>query len=202
MRTALLTITTLAALAAGAAPADAQVALIPKVGAFSPSGDLGDFDGNTQELEGSFAVGLAAEFGLPVLPFDIRAGFDYATDTKVTREGLGDAGSAPNATLLALTADAVIRGGSGILQPYFLFGGGIKRYDISEDELRSGNQDVILDEDQSDFAGHVGAGLALGLGIVSVTFEVSDYISQFEAADGNSELQNDLFFMLGARIGF
>ncbi|MGH7481582.1 MAG: hypothetical protein ACRELV_05460 [Longimicrobiales bacterium] len=195
---------TTAALALAAAPAAAQggLALIPKIGAFAPLSDLGEAEGSVQELEGSLAVGLAAEVGLPVLPFDLRAGFDYATDTKVSSEGLGEEGSADEVTLLALTADAVFRRDTGgLLQPYLLLGGGIKRYDISREEVQAGDPDVILDEDESDVTGHLGLGLGLGLGLLTVTAEISDYISQFEGTDGESELQNDLYLMVGARVG-
>ncbi|MGH7475154.1 MAG: hypothetical protein ACRELD_02600 [Longimicrobiales bacterium] len=197
--TTLLVVTaTLVVCAADAAAQSIQI--VPKIGAFKAVSDLGEISGSPRELEGSLAVGLAAELGLGSLPFDLRANFDYATDTEVSSEGIGDPGSA-SGNLLAVTGDLVFRVGSGegLLAPYLLAGGGLKRYDINTDEIADPNFENIFDENQTKPTGHLGLGLGLGLGLISIVAELSDYISQFEA-EGGSELQHDVFGMLGVRV--
>ncbi len=195
---------TLAALAAvtalTAAPAAAQtLQILPKVGAFSPLSDLGDFNNGTQELKGSLAVGLAAEVKLGVLP-RLRVGFDYASDTEVSaKNGIGDRGSA-GPTMLALAADIVLPASGAPLSPYLLLGGGIKRYNFTRDDFSDPSIGSVFDANQSDPTGHVGAGLTLGLGAFGLNLEASDYISQFDAPGGESKLQHDLFATLGLRV--
>lgn len=185
------------------APLSAQtISLLPKVGGFAPLSDLQDANGGTQGLKGSLAIGLAAEMKLPVLP-RLRVGFDYATNSELSDSGIGATGSAPNATLLAVTGDLVLRPlSAGPIRPYGLLGAGIKHYDISTDELTDPDLQAIFDQNRSSFTGHLGAGLDISLGLLGVTVEASDYISRFDpGAAGNSKWQNDIFAMVGMRLG-
>lgn len=186
-----------AGLAGLAAPAHAQLLEIrPKVGAFAPASDLGSWDGNVQHLQGSLALGLAAELKLPVLP-RLRVGFDYATNTKVSvKGGIGQPGSG-GVTMLALTGDLVFRKSTGLLQPYLLVGGGIKRYNVSQSQLT--NTKTYLDNNQSDPTGQVGLGLDFSLGPLGLSVEASDYISRFDV-NGVNKLQHDIFTMLGVKL--
>lgn len=190
----------LAALAVAGTATHARAQLLqirPKIGAFSPLTDLGQWDGNVHNLQGSFAIGLAAEMKLPILP-RLRVGFDYATNSKLSvKNGLGPAGSG-GTTMLALTGDLVFRKNTGIVRPYALVGAGIKRYNISESQLTSPT--VVLDRSQSDFTGHLGAGLDFSLGLVGIGLEASDYISRFNV-NGQNKLQHDLFVMAGVNLG-
>ncbi len=192
-----------AALVLMAAPVSAQtISLLPKVGGFAPLSDLQDANGGVQELKGSLAIGLAAELKLPVLP-RLRVGFDYATNSELSDSGIGATGTAPNATLLAVTGDLVLRPlNAGPIRPYGLLGAGVKHYDISTDELTDPDLQAIFDHNQSNFTGHLGAGLDVGLGVLGVTVEASDYISRFDPGDaGDSKWQNDIFAMVGMRLG-
>ena len=187
---------------ATASPASAQLfQLVPKIGAFTPLSDLGEFSGSTRELQGSLALGLAAELKLPILP-RLRAGFDSATDTKISvAEGVGEPGSG-GTTLLAFTGDIVLRGGGlGPVAPYLLLGGGVKRYNFSEGDFSTISFGSVTDPDRSDLAAHIGGGLDFGVAGIGLRIEATDYISRFEAPDGK-RTQHDLFAMLGLSVGF
>jgi hypothetical protein len=169
------------------------VNIFPRVGVFRPSGELCECNNFDVKLRGGFAVGLSAEFGLPLLP-DIRASLDYAPRIGTTVDGT-DSPESDN-SLLALTADLVVNLSPPLspIKPYALLGGGFKRYDISSLGSTSGETDPTF---------HAGVGLSIGIGKFSLAAEASDYISWFnipEASDG--KLQNDIFIMAGIRIGF
>lgn len=207
----------LVALAAGAKDLNAQLPgpnlqLTPKIGAYVPVNELAVVSNavagnNPAELGGSLAIGLALELDLPLFPIDLRANLDYATDTRLS---VGDDAGDPQeaaATLLALSGDLVFRPVPAIapLQPYLLAGAGIKRYDFDEEDLEEGQIEDIF-ADKSNFAFHVGAGLNVRLlPSVSLLVEVTDYISRYKpesaAAGDDSKLQNDIFGMVGLRVG-
>jgi hypothetical protein len=186
-----------ACIAFGTVPADAQILkATPRIGMYLPAADLGELDGESISMDNSLAVGLGLELALPLLPFNLRANLDYATGTSVAsaREGL-DSVDMTDATLLALAADAVFRLPRAlVLQPYVFVGAGIKQYNFdttAPDTFAEG----------SDPALHLGGGLDLGLSGLSITLELSDYLSRFELVDGSSELQHDLFLSLGLSLG-
>lgn len=178
--------------------------LIPKIGAYLPANDLGEVPGVVEEIvaetKASLAVGLAAELDFPLSPWNVRANLDYATGSELSfEEGLQEREA--DATILALVGDLVFRPLPRVVvvQPYLLGGAGIKRYDFDTDDL--GGSLGNLFDDQSDFTVHLGAGLDIGLGPVAFMAELSDYISWFDVDGGNSEMQNDFFGMVGARVG-
>jgi hypothetical protein len=194
----------IAALLAAAAllpakPAAAQLVQIePKIGAFAPLSSLGFWNGDLRSLQGSFAIGLAAEVKPPVLP-RIRVGFDYATTNKISAQnGVGGPGSA-GPSLLALTGDFVFSPSEGRVRPYALIGAGIKRYNYSVSKVSDITTRGILDANQSDFTGHLGVGVDVGVGASGLRLELSDYVSHFDV-NGTSRLQHDLFVMLGLRV--
>ncbi len=201
MRKLLLTLAAGAApLLAAHAPAAAQtLELRPRIGAFVPASDLGSVNGDLRKLDGSLALGLSAEFKLPVLP-RLRVGFDYATDTKVSfSDGVGSAGSG-GVTLLASTVDLVLRPAPILFfSPYALVGAGLKRYNIDKQTLTSFDLQQIFDRNQSDFAAHLGLGADFRVGPLALTAELSDYISSFRA-DSGTRLQHDLFGMAGLSV--
>lgn len=185
------------AVAATAAPAEAQapnLQLVPKIGMSMPLGTLAD---NT-EIDMGLAFGLAAELVLPRLPFSVRANLDFAREADVTQR----TAAAPvlgQATILVVTGDIVLRPlpPTAVAQPYFLGGAGIKRHDIAigpvaDTPLRTGiTTRATL---------HVGGGFDVRLGPLSGVLEISDYISTFPDADGGSRLQNTIFGMIGFRV--
>lgn len=194
-------------LVAGAAGASAQrIQVVPRAGVFVSGSSLGEVREGTEaikaDLEGGLGVGLGIEFGMPLSPFGFRAGFDYATDSKISASGINEASGEAGAKLLAVAGDLVFRPLPRLLvvQPYLLAGAGVKRYDFEVSELGSGAEN-IFSESQTDFALHGGAGLDVSLGAIALRAEVSDYVSWFElGSGGEKEMQNDVFATVGLRI--
>src|SRR5690606_27209577 len=147
-------------LVAGAAGASAQrIQVVPRAGVFVSGSSLGEVREGTEaieaDLEGGLGVGLGIEFGMPLSPFGFRAGFDYATDSKISASGINEASGEAGAKLLAVAGDLVFRPLPRLLvvQPYLLAGAGVKRYDFEVSELGSGAAN-IFSESQTDFALH------------------------------------------------
>ena len=194
-------------LVAGAAGASAQrIQVVPRAGVFVSGSSLGEVREGTEaikaDLEGGLGVGLGIEFGMPLSPFGFRAGFDYATDSKISGSGISAGGGEAGAKLLAVAGDLVFRPLPRLLvvQPYLLAGAGVKRYDFEVSELNEGVRDVFS-ESQTDFALHGGAGLDVSLGAIALRAEVSDYVSWFELGSGSEkQMQNDVFATVGLRI--
>lgn len=186
------------ALASPPDSADAQALKVnPRLGVYVPMTDLGE---QTREgvaeavaLDNSLALGLGVEFRLPFIPFNLRANLDYATETAVTAEGLDD--EVDRVSLLALTGDVVLRlPRLVVVQPYFFVGGGLKQYGFDRG-------DVEGFRDASDPTLHLGGGLDLGFRSLSLTAQLSDYISWYELQDGDSQIQHDLFLSIGLAFG-
>lgn len=179
-----------------AAPVDAQFLKVnPRIGLYVPVGDLGDVSGETIALDNSLALGLGLEFGLPFLPFNLRANLEYASDVAVTHEGLDE--DAGRTTLLAVVGDAVFRLPRFVLvQPYLFAGGGLKQYDF---DIDSGDPGSF--RDSSDPTLHLGGGLDFGFGSFNLNAEVSDYVSWYELQGGDSQIQHDVFLMIGFSVG-
>ncbi|HEM46495.1 MAG TPA: hypothetical protein ENO23_05555 [Alphaproteobacteria bacterium] len=175
-----------------------DIRLNPRIGLYTPLTSLGEVGTETFELDNSLAVGLGIELDIAALPFGIRANMDYATSSSVDLEE-GSINETNETTLLAVAGDLVFRPlpRLAVLQPYLFGGAGLKQYDFSwEDTSREEF------EDASDFALHVGGGLDFGLGPLALNAEVGDYISWFEPEGAeDSEMQHDLFLMLGFSIG-
>jgi hypothetical protein len=184
-----------AALAAVAVlPAQAQVLKVnPRIGAYVPLSDLGELSGERISLDNSLAFGLAFELDLPVLPFNLRANLDYASDAAISDGGVDqDAG---RTTVLAVAADAVFRSRRAVLvQPYLVLGAGLRQYAFDA-------ADTAGFRDASDPALHLGGGLDLGFRSFSLNAEVGDYISRFELEGDDARIQHDLFLTVGFSVG-
>jgi hypothetical protein len=196
MRTFLTCLVATAILLSHSVPADAQaLKLTPRVGVYVPLTDLGTREdiAQTVALDNSLAFGLSVEFALPVLPFNLRANLDYATDAAVTQDGVDqDAG---RTTVLAVTGDAVFRLPRIIvLQPYLFAGGGLKQYGFDTDAPEAFR-------DSSDPTLHLGGGFDLGFRSFALTAQIGDYISWHELREGDSQIQHDLFVTLGVSFG-
>ncbi len=214
MRTVLSSAIIAATLLGMAAPAAAQapgidLRLNPRIGLYEPLSDLGDAPGAASaaadELAGSLALGLGLEIGVAALPVGLRLNLDYATGSRVE---YGDDGfeteSGYETTVLALAADLMFRPIPRLIiaQPYFFAGGGLKQYDFEP----TGGDPIRTFEDTSDFTVHLGGGLDVGFGPLSVNAEVGDYISWWESQnpldiDADAEIQHDLFLTVGFAIG-
>jgi len=200
----------LAAAIAAALPAAARaqapgidLQLVPKVGFYTPVSDLYDAaDAGAEIVDdrgGSLAIGLGVDLALPFLPLDLRVGFDYVTNSEFTIDD-GTTQSTIEQQMIAITGDVILRPLPRVivLQPYLLAGAGVKQYDFEPQDASSGLEAF----DESDFTLHGGLGVDLGVGPLALVAEVSDYISWFEPEGADeSEMQHDLFFMAGIRVG-
>jgi hypothetical protein len=193
-------------LALAASPLQAQVPginikLNPRIGAYIPLTDLGSAQTSLgdvdAELSGSLAIGLGVELDLPAAPVNVRLNLDYATGSDLKSTVGGTEIEPIETTLLGVVGDIVWRPLPRIvvLQPYLFGGGGIKQYDVTED-----NVDDFGSE--SDPTIHFGGGLDFGLGPIALNAEVGDYLSWYELqAGGDSEMQHDIFATVGFSIG-
>ncbi len=196
-----------------AAPAAAQAPgidfrLNPRIGLYEPLSNLGDapdaVSTAASELGGSLALGLGVEIGVAALPVGLRLNLDYATGSEVKYDNGFETESGYETTVLALAADLMFRPIPKLIiaQPYFFAGGGLKQYDFEP----TSTDPVGTFEDTSDFTAHLGGGLDVGFGPLSLNAEVGDYISWWESqnpldVDADSEIQHDLFVTIGFVIG-
>ena len=187
-----------------------SVDLVPKVGFYSPADDLeaaADAAGEiVDDRGGSLAVGLALDLGVPLSPLNVRVGFDYVTASEFTYADTtgADLEATGEQTMLAITGDVILRPIPKLLivQPYFLAGAGVKRYDFSFADAAEGSDiEEAFPESETDFTVHAGLGVDLGIGPIALVAELSDYVSWYEVEGGDSRMQNDLFLMAGLRVG-
>ena len=166
--------------------------LFPRIGVYSPGSEF-ELEGRNLKLGSGLAIGLSAELSLPILP-DIRANLEFAPG--VSLKSSGTSGNDEENSVLALTGDLVINLSPPLspVKPYALLGGGIKRYELTSFSFS--------DDQHSDPTLHVGAGLGVKLGPLSLVGEASDYISWFKPDGADSgKMQNDIFLMVGFKIG-
>jgi hypothetical protein len=181
-----------------------QVRLIPQGGLYASVSDLGTVDSpdgalDVGEQETSFAYGLTVDLSR-ASTVGFRVTGLYGSDSEVPVGGIGCEGSACDvrSTLLALSGTAVLRPfGAGVpLRPYFLAGGGFKRFDFDP-----GSESPVKDafDDQSVGSAVLGLGFDWNLGILTGTLELADYISGAIFEDGDR--QHDFFLTLGLVLG-
>lgn len=181
-----------ALLVAVPALASAQVRIVPQVGLWAPLSDLPSAEDavDVGGRESSLAFGLAAEMG------SLRLGVLHGTGSEVPVSGVGCT-ECPTSTLTALTGAFLLRPGIlPVVNPYVLLGAGVRRMDFDREDLEEEQFDAIF-SDQNDLAGHVGVGVDLSLPIMNVRVELSDVVSRFTSPEDDSEIQHDLFLMLG-----
>ena len=163
----------------------------PRAGYFLPLGIIAkDAADRETTLSTGLGIGATIEVDLPASPIDLRATVDATFGRALELNEIEINGT--NVDLLVLAADLVFRPLPRLVvaQPYLLAGAGIKRY----------SSDNTFD-DTTDFTGHLGAGADMNLGRVTVLVEVSDYISGFQATQGDdTRLQNDVFVMVGFQL--
>lgn len=166
-----------------------------RAGMFTPMSTLAETTLGDLKLKPGLGVGASLELDLPLSPINVRANIDAALGAKMELDGVEQEDA--EVDVIAITGDLVFRPLPRIVvfQPYLLAGAGIKRYSFESD---FGG----FTADESDFTGHVGIGGDLKLGPLAVLAELSDYISSFKnEGTGESKLQNDVFVMVGFRIG-
>ena len=181
-------------------PAYAQVPGInlhlgARAGVFSPLSPLAETTLGELKLKNGLGIGASIELDIPLSPVNVRANVEAAMGAKLELDDEEVDGG--EVDVISFTGDLVFRPLPRIVvvQPYLLAGAGIKKYSFDEDGTE-------FEEDHSDFTGHIGAGVDFKLGPIAVLAEVSDYISSFKfEGSENSKLQNDVFLMVGFRIG-
>jgi hypothetical protein len=184
-------------LAALPLPLDAQLNLqvVPKIGVYTPLAPLGD----GAELESTMALGVAGELTFAALPVGLRVGLDHATTTEVRRRDATEA-VIGEARITAVAASLVVRpfDPAAPFQPYFMAGGGAKRLDL---DLEAVIPDLAAVRGRTTRPTlHVGGGVDVRFGPVSLLLEVANYISSLEARPGQSRVQHDAFGLLGFRV--
>lgn len=185
-------------------PGVSQLRVIPQAGLYASVSDLGTV-GSTEgalevgEHETSMALGLTLDM-VSASPIGLRISGLYGTRTEVPVGGIGCTGTACDlrSTLLGLSASAVLRPFSGgfPLQPYFVAGGGVKRYNFD-----FGSDSPLKDAfgDESLAAWVLGVGVDWDLGLARGTLELTDYLS--DSAIRTGDRQHDFFLMLGIILG-
>lgn len=230
---AVLTFAPVVVLTLGVAPAGAQapaprLEMIPRVGVHVPLADLGKarIPGELQQVRGwletGFAVGLALQYNLRVLPASFRATFDYTPLTRAEGQlavcradfitGCESVGM--DARFFTVTGNVVVRPGieTGRAQGYFLLGAGIKRYEFAGINcVPVGDPDLeavceVFDDlarNQTNATVHVALGVNLRLGPVRALVEVGDYMSRSDPGgeEARGEIQQDLFVTAGLSVG-
>jgi opacity protein-like surface antigen len=173
-----------------------NVQVLPKAGLYMPLNALTD----DAELDNAFAIGVAGELVLPGLPFNLRANLDYANTMDIAERSAAETVFG-EATLLAVTGDIVLRplARTGSAHPYFMGGAGIKTYDIRLNTAAPPSL-VGMDGTTTRFTFHVGGGVDVRLGPLSLVLEIGDYVGSIETGEGDTRWQNDVFGMMGFRV--
>lgn len=191
----------LALLAAAPSLLSAQVRVVPQIGLWAPLSDLPSA-GDAREVgerESTVAVGLGIGLG-SADGTSFRVTALHGTDIEVPVDEVGCTECA-RSSVTALTGTVVLRPVDlVVVRPYVLLGAGLRRLDFEREDLDQEGYDALF-SDENDLAGHVGLGAELGLPLFDVTVELSDVVSSFEGPGGESEVQHDLFLMLGLVIG-
>jgi opacity protein-like surface antigen len=179
--------------------------IVPKIGAEMPLSDLPTTPsaGAVASLNGTLALGVAAELGLPGLPFSLRANVDATTKKSISATGSVTSGSVDQ-TMMTIFGDLVFRPLPKLIlvQPYLMGGLGVKRYNYSLSDVTNPTTFQSSFTDRKDLAYHLGVGLDIALGSLALVAEVNDYMNQYQFDSGSTKkFQHDLFIMAGLRLG-
>jgi hypothetical protein len=186
----------LLAMASAAQAQGPNMQVVPKIGVFTP---IGTFTENT-ELELGLAVGLAGEFTLPALPFDVRLNLEHATTTDIVERGVAET-VLGDVSVTSVVGALVLRPlpPTAAFHPYFMGGGGLKLYRLRSEAGFTGDLAGVAETTRRG-AFYVGGGVDARVGPITLLLEVADYISTFPLAGGDTRLQNHLYGMLGFRV--
>jgi hypothetical protein len=169
--------------------------VVPKIGVFTALGTFGE----NSELESSLAYGVAGEVTLPALPVNLRINLDHASATNIVRRDATEA-VLGTASITAVVGQLVFRplAPAALFQPYFLAGGGVKRYDFTRE---AGAPELVgIGHSATRGTVHIGGGVDVRFGPLALLLEVGNYMSTLAADAGESRLQHDAFGMLGFRV--
>jgi hypothetical protein len=201
-----------------AQPLDAQtsVRLLPQVGAYAPQSELGELRDNGQTMleagrrAGSLAWGLALEVGPAREGTSFRLQAAYGTDGDIPVGGLDCESCAARSTLLTTSAAAVLRPIPRLIlvQPYFLVGAGIKRYDFRVRDMDTDRWEELF-RDQVRPMVQAGVGTEVSLLGLRTQWELNAFMSRYRlgqtpegaSSRGDGDLQTDLFLTLSIPLG-
>ncbi|MGH7459426.1 MAG: hypothetical protein ACRERX_17155 [Pseudomonas sp.] len=192
-RNAVIVTAALAALGLGSpAISFAQgITVTPLVGAYVPGGSFHDLQDQAGELKRGSTMGLGLNIGLGML----RGTVAYATGATISEDGVTGESEIGDGSVLVGAADLVLRPLPRLVffQPYALGGLGYKKESYSFDdqgfdELDDGDNDVVL---------HIGLGVDISLGRLSLVAEISDFIGRNNNDDWKV---HDAFGMVGLKL--
>ena len=172
-----------------------NVHVAARVGLFSPLSELAETTGGDLQLGSGVGFGASIELDIPFSPVNIRANVDASMGNTLELED--DELEGAEIDVVNFTGDLVWRPMPRIVvvQPYLLLGAGVKKYSFNTEGGTFGS-------DRNDFTWHLGAGADMKVGPIALVAEISDYISSFKnEGTEESKLQNDVFLMVGFRIG-
>jgi len=198
-------------------PADGHaqggVRLLPQLGIATPLSDLGEVRNGGMSLfeagrkSSTLALGLGLELGNFHDGTSLRGQIGYATQSDLPVGGFECQVCAARATLLTATVAAVFRPLPQIIlvQPHFVVGAGVKRYDFDPRDMEGESWTAVL-RDQTRVTGQLGAGMSLSLLGFRPAIELGAFLSRFEpgeasAGSESSEFQTDLFLMVTLPLG-
>ena len=195
----------LAALALLAIPGGGSAQrVIPQIGVYVPVSDLGQIDGfdgavDLGKKESSRAYGLGIEWGGGG-SIGLRGNIAYATPSEVPLAGMGCASCSSRSSMFALTGGVVLRPFRlFFIEPYFVAGTGVKRYDFSSTDFEAGFDFVVDDRTERTYQFAVGG--ELGLGFLSGQVEISDYVSRYRPVGFEEQRRHDFIVSIGLGFG-
>jgi hypothetical protein len=193
IRNGVLAITAISALAMAAPnPAEAQgrIAVSALGGAYVPAGSFRELQTQAElKREATLGLGVNVQFGA------LRVSTAYATGATISEDGVTNETEIGDGTVLVGTADLVLRPLPRliIVQPYVLGGVGYKRESYTLDE--GFPEDIGEYDDQ--IVGHLGVGVDIALGGLSLVAEISDFIGR---NNNDSWKVHDAFGMVGLKF--
>src|SRR5512141_1673349 len=179
------------ALSAGGIAAQ-KVAVTPQIGVYIPASSFYELRDQARtvrvEKQGTLGLGLAVEAGW------LRGSFAYATGATLNEHGVSNRQDIGKGSVLAATADLVVRPLPRFLvQPYLLGGIGVKNMNYKPDASATD----LFPKDLTKLAGHIGLGADLMLGPIGLAAEVSDFVSRDPE---NAWKVHDAFATLGLKF--
>ena len=178
--------------------------LIPQVGLYVPVSSLGTIDGvdgavDLGKKESSRAYGLGLEWG-GTSPIGLRGNVAYATPSQVPLDGITCGTCSSRSSMLALTGGVVLRPFRlFFIEPYFVAGMGLKRYDFNTSDFEDGFDLVVEDRTERTYQFAVGG--QLGLGVLSGLVEISDYVSRASPVGFDGPRHHDFIVSIGIAFG-
>ncbi|MGH7471652.1 MAG: hypothetical protein ACRENP_27180 [Longimicrobiales bacterium] len=165
--------------------------ITPTLGAYMPAGSFREIPNPVRQLERGSTLGLGVNVELGMF----RGSVAYATGATISEKGVSGRGEIGDGDVLVGTADLMVRPLPRILlaRPYLLGGLGYKKESYNFNEQGFGG----LDEGDNDVVVHVGAGLDISLGRISLVAEITDFIGRNNRDDWKV---HDLFSMVGLKL--